>query len=53
MPDNNDQDGLETLEDAQDLPWWEKVSHPDADIRVQGHKEQQQESDREADYGEY
>ncbi len=37
-------------EDVAKLPWWEKVSHPDPQVRMQGRREEQEETEANARY---
>jgi hypothetical protein len=44
-------DGNEATEtNPNNLPWWEKVSHPDPKVREQGHKESEKERERLSRY---
>jgi hypothetical protein len=40
----------DTVDNDTDLPWWEKVSHPDPQIRMEGRQEEQQEREANARY---
>ncbi len=48
--EDEDSNELEAHEDADSLPWWEKVSHPDPVVRTQGHREEQQEREANVRY---
>ena len=51
LPESDEVIESETPEEADNLPWWEKVSHPDPEVRIQGHKEAQEEREAQSHYG--
>lgn len=48
--EDENSDRLEASENANNLPWWEKVCHPDPEVRTQGHREEQQEREANVRY---